>query len=114
MFSVIFQISASKPGTLVVGARLPRAFRFDGEIVQIIFFNSVISAPFVNTLINDSALWKTPKGQCVAYKEEGDTCPTPVAAPSLLCQSSKDRYNIMGLLLAPIAGSAERGSNWNC
>lgn len=72
---------------LFVGARLLRHFRFVGEINAVVVFDSLLTSADVNSLNNDYPQVLNPTGDCTAYLERGDVCPTPAVATSLLCQS---------------------------
>ena len=81
------QITGSNPPSLFVGARLIRHYRFIGEIYDVVVFNSLISSAFVAQLQADYAQVSAPVGECVPYLTEGQECPAPSTASSLLCQS---------------------------
>ena len=78
----------SNPAVLYVGARLPRHFRFSGDIENIVVTpNELFSAEDVQRYHNDIAGLITPMGVCVEYLQLGEECPMPSLPPSLLCMS---------------------------
>ena len=81
------QITDDTPAVLFVGARLARNFRFIGEIQSVVVFDSPLSSNDVSTLNSDYPQVLNPTGDCMPYLGQGDTCPTPTLATSLLCQS---------------------------
>ena len=81
------QISDSNQPSLFIGARLVRHYRFIGEIMDVVVFNSLFSSAFAAQLQNDYSQVSNPKGQCVPYLSRDQPCPPPVTASSLLCQS---------------------------
>ena len=87
MLHFYLQINASNQPSLFVGARLVRHYRFVGEIMDVVVFNSLISGTFVAQLQNDYSQVSNPMGQCVPHLSRDQPCPSPVTANSLLCQS---------------------------
>ena len=81
------QINGGSTPSLFVGARLVRHYRFVGEIMDVVVFNSLISGTFVAQLQNDYSQVSDPMGQCVPYLSHDQPCPSPAMANSLLCQS---------------------------
>ena len=81
------QINASNQPSLFIGARLVRHYRFVGEIMDVVVFNSLISGTFVAQLQSDYSQVSNPMGQCVPHLSRDQPCPSPATANSLLCQS---------------------------
>lgn len=76
---------------LYVGARLPRHFKFSGDIVNVIVFpDKLFSEAEVQVHHEDIADFISPTGVCVEYLQLGDECPKPMQPPSLLCMSIYD------------------------
>ena len=55
--------------------------------MDVVVFNSLISSTFVAQLQADYDQVSNPMGVCVPYLTEGQECPAPSTAPSLLCES---------------------------
>ena len=88
IYFLYLQITASNPAVLYIGARIPRHFRFSGEIVNVVVFpNDLFSPDTVLNIHNEFANLLSPTGTCVEYLQEGDDCPEPTSPPSLLCSS---------------------------
>lgn len=76
---------------LYVGARLPRHFKFLGEIVNVVVFpDKLFSETEVQVHHDDITSLISPTGVCVEYLQLGDECPRPIQPPSLLCMSIYD------------------------
>ena len=76
---------------LYVGARLPRHFRFSGDIENIVVTPDELFSPEdVQGYHSDIAGLITPMGVCAEYLQLGEECPTPTLPPSLLCMSVYD------------------------
>ena len=55
--------------------------------MDVVVFNSLISASFVAQLQSDYSQISDPVGQCVSYLNRDQQCPSPSVATSLLCWS---------------------------
>ena len=91
--SLVFstQITSSQSATLLVGARLPRSFNFEGTINQVVFFESILTPEFIQQIQQEFPGLVNPLGSCRPYLQNTQVCPTPRTAPSTLCVSSIEK-----------------------
>ncbi len=85
VFLLIPQITAANPPTVLVGARLPRSYRFTGTIYNVVIFSSLVNSNFVTQLMTDYRGDALTTGECVNYLARNAACPPPTQAPSLYC-----------------------------